>query len=506
MRRSLLLCSVAFDLRNPGLYKSKPQISESPINYIDGKFVPAADGHATMPVLNPVTGKSVGNIPNFGATETNQAIDAAGRALTKWRATLPRDRAVVLRKWADILLDPVVADNVSSIMSRECGKPFAESMGENVYSTRFIEWYANEAERIYGDIIGPHRHGVRPTVIKQPVGVVGVITPWNFPSAMITRSAAAALAAGCTVVVKPSELTPFSALVLAQTAEEAGIPSGVFNVVTGDASVIGRALTDAFAVRKICFTGSTKTGKLLMKQSCDTVKKIALEMGGNAPFIVFQDADVDAAVRGLIFAKFRNAGQTCICANRVFLHNSIYDEFIEKLATKVRSFRVGNALDPKVADFGPVITRSALERIEAVVAQAVGAGARVVVGGKRIESEGNFFEPTVLTNVTHDMDCCQKEIFGPVCPVLTFTDEDEVLQLANSTTAGLAAYFYTLDYKRQFRVSEKLQFGMVGINESALSAPSCPFGGIKESGLGRDGSKYGIEPFMDIKYVLHGEL
>lgn len=486
-------------------YFTSPHILEAPLNYINGTFVQAASGN-TLPVVNPSTHEILGCIPKFGAKETNDAIHAAESAFESWSKTLPRDRAVILRRWHDLMI--AYGDNLGAIITRECGKPIAEGHGENIYAARFLEWYANEAERIYGDIIPSPRHNVRTTVVKQAVGVVGVITPWNFPSAMITRAVGGAIAAGCTCVVKPSELTPFSALALAQIAEQAGLPKGVLNIVTGDAPAIGSALTSSFAVRKLSFTGSTKTGKLLMRESADTVKKLGMELGGNAPLIVFEDADVPKAVAGIIAAKFRNAGQTCVCANRVFVHERILDQVVKGVVAKVREFRVGYALDSSVANFGPLINPQAVDRVEALCNEAVKFGAKVEIGGRRPAnlSKGNFFEPTVLTNVTHDMQVCQSEIFGPLLPIVSFKDELEVVRLANSTRAGLACYVFTENYKRQWRMSEQLQFGMVGINDGVVSTPVAPFGGIKESGLGRDGSKYGIDAFVDIKYVLHSNL
>lgn len=506
LRRGTLRLAAAalpFDfVSDPKLYFTRPRILDSAFNYINGEFVEAKG--AVLDVVNPSTHEILGTTPKFGAKETNEAIAAAQTAFESWSRTLPRDRAVILRKWHDLLIK--YNDNLGAIITREAGKPIAEGYGENVYAARYLDWYAGEAERVYGDFIPGPRVGVKTTVIKQPVGVVGIVTPWNFPSAMITRAAGGALAAGCTVVVKPSELTPFSAIALAQTAHEAGVPKGVFNVVTGDAPAIGEALTSSFAVRKISFTGSTKTGKMLMKNSCDTVKKLAMELGGNAPFIIFDDADIDKAVAGVMAAKFRNAGQTCVCANRLFVHESIHDVVVAKIVDKVKAFKVGYSLDATKANFGPLINPQAVDRVEAQCNEAVARGASAITGGKRISGPGNFFEPTVLVNVTHDMDVCQSEIFGPLLPILKFKDEEEVLRLANSTKAGLAAYFFTENYKRQWRVSEKLQFGMVGINDGIMSAPNAPFGGVKESGLGRDGSKYGIDAFLDIKYVLHSNL
>jgi succinate-semialdehyde dehydrogenase/glutarate-semialdehyde dehydrogenase len=484
-------------------YATSPTILSGAYNYFDGKFVSPSNTKQVLSVENPATHQSLGVVPNFGEAETEQAIKAAQQAFPGWANVLPRERAVLLRKWSDLMMKH--QENLAAIITRESGKPLTEALGENTYSARYVEWYAGEAERVYGDIIGGPRHNVRTTVTKQPVGVVGIITPWNFPSAMITRAAAAALAAGCTVVVKPSELTPFSALALAQLAHEAGIPRGVFNIVTGDAAAIGKTLTSSFDVRKISFTGSTRTGKLLMKDSCDTVKKLAMELGGNAPCIVFRDADIDRAVEGIMMSKFRNAGQTCICTNRLFIHESIFEVVVEKVLAKIAALKIGNGLEKGVS-FGPVINRQAVDRIEGLVRDAVAAGAVVRCGGSRVTGPGNFFMPTLLTNVSHGMAVCQSEIFGPILPALSFSDDEKVIELANSTRAGLASYFFTEDYKKQWKVSDKLRFGMVGINDGIISATNAPFGGVKESGLGRDGSKYGIEAFVDIKYVLHSNL
>jgi succinate-semialdehyde dehydrogenase / glutarate-semialdehyde dehydrogenase len=496
--------SAPFDFTSdPKKYYTVSKIMEKPLNFINGAFV-EAPADRVFQVVNPATHDSLGMIPKFGAKETNDAISAAETAFESWSTTLPRARAVILRRWHDLMIE--YGDNLGAIITRESGKPIAEGHGESVYAARFLEWYANEAERIYGDIIPSPRHGVRTTVVKQPVGVVGVITPWNFPAAMIARAVGGAIAAGCTCVVKPSELTPFSALALAQLAQEAGLPKGVLNIVTGDAPAIGSALSSSFAVRKLSFTGSTKVGKQLMRECADTVKKLGMELGGNAPLIVFEDADIAKAVAGIMAAKFRNAGQTCVCANRVFVHESIFDKVVEGVVAQVRAFRVGYSLDPKVGNFGPLINPQAVDRVEALCNDAVKAGAKVLTGGKRGPPNGNFFEPTVLTNVTHDMSVCQSEIFGPLLPILSFKNEDDVVRLANSTRAGLASYVFTENYKRQWRLSEKLQFGMIGINDGIVSTPVAPFGGIKESGLGRDGSKYGIDAFVDIKYVLHSNL
>lgn len=478
--------------------------------YIGGRFLPIASGAPSLAVHSPATGEVVGHIPNLGAAETNQAIAAAEEAQPKWAAAMPRHRARILAKWADLMMQHT--DELARLMSAESGKPLGECVGENAYSSQYVEWYAGEAERVYGDFIGGPRPGVRTTVRKKPVGVVGVVTPWNFPSAMVTRSAAAALAAGCSVVLKPSELTPFSALALAELAQHAGVPPGVLNVVPGEAAPIGEALLSSFAVRKLCFTGSTKVGKYLMSRCAETVKRTAMELGGNAPFIVFEDADIDAAVAGAMASKFRNAGQTCVCANRIFVHESIHDVFVAKLKAAVEKLVVGVALNnPAGVTFGPVISRASQQRMgELVAAATTKEHATVVTGGSKPTDPalqgGNFFLPTIITNVKDSSVLCTSEIFGPIAPILTFKDEADVVARANSTKSGLASYFFTNDYRRQWRVSESLKFGMVGINDGVMSSVVAPFGGVKESGVGRDGSKYGIENFLDITYVLHSGL
>ncbi|ESL06707.1 aldehyde dehydrogenase [Trypanosoma rangeli SC58] len=441
----------------------------------------------------------------MGREETLQAIDAAKSAFEGWKNMLPRERAKILYCWAQLMHQH--RKSLGTILSRECGKVLAEGMGECQYAGRYLEWYAGEAERVYGDIIAGPRAGVTTTVVRRPVGVVGVITPWNFPSSMVTRSVGGALAAGCTAVLKASEYTPFSALVLAQLAAAAGVPAGVFNVITGDAEPIGTALLDSFDVRKLAFTGSTRTGKHLYARSAATMKKLGLELGGNAPFIVFDDADLNRAVSALIASKFRNAGQTCISSNRVFVHESMHDAFVARLVREiVAAVHVGNSFDVN-ATVGSLINGAAVDKMEALVHDAVAKGAKVELGGKRISGPGYFFEPTVLTCVKHEtMNCCQQEIFGPIVPIVKFSSESEVVRLANATRSGLAAYIYTQDYRRQSRVAEQLEFGMLGVNDVGLSSPSAPFGGVKESGLGRDGSKYGIDAFVDIKYVLESRV
>ena len=478
-------------------------ILAEPYYFVNGEFKVATKGATN--VLNPSTGASIGMIPNNGTAETNEAIAAAEKAFPEWAGRSARERAVVLRKFQS-LMEKYHAD-LAAIITREAGKPLAEAGGENVYSSRFIEWYAAEAERVYGDIIPSAKgHGMRTIVQKRPVGVVGIVTPWNFPTAMITRAAGGALAAGCTVVIKPSEETPFSALALCQIASEAGVPSGVFNVVMGQAKEIGDALTDSFAVRKISFTGSTRVGKELMARSAQTVKKVAMELGGNAPCIIFDDADMNRAVDGAMAAKFRNAGQTCVCSNRVFVHESIHDEFVSKIVERVKALKVGDGLlDPSIT-MGPLINAAARDRVAKAVQTAVAAGAKVEVGGEVPLGPGNFYLPTVLTNCTNESTICTEEIFGPVMPIIKFKTDEEVIKMANDTKAGLAAYMFTESPRRQWNLSEKLQFGMVGVNDGVISNPAAPFGGVKESGLGRDGSKYGIDAFLNIHYILHSNL
>lgn len=490
-----------FDFAKPDVYRTAATLTKVPVNYIGGQWVAAgADGAGTLAVVDPCTNTHIGDVPRFGRAEAEAAIATAQTAFESWRGVMPRERAVIVRRWADLMLTHKEA--LGSILSRESGKVLGEGVGEVVYAERFVEWYAGEAERIYGDIIPGPRPTVQTTVIKEPVGVVGIVTPWNFPAAMITRAAAGAIAAGCSVVVKPASATPFTALALAQTAEEAGVPPGVFNVVTGDSGAISGAMLDSFDVRKIAFTGSTEVGKGLYRGCADTVKKVSMELGGNAPLIVFEDADIARAVDGLIAAKFRNAGQTCICCNRALVHSSIFEAFKTALVAKVSALKVGNAFAPGV-HVGAMIHADSVEAMKRLVADAVAKGATVECGGEAVPSQGFFFQPTVLSGVRHDtMRCCQEEIFGPVLPLVAFDSEEEAVTLANTTRAGLASYFYTNDYRRQFRVSRALRFGMVGCNDTALSAPCAPFGGIKESGLGRDGSKYGIEAFVDIKYVM----
>ncbi len=469
--------------------------------YIDGVWV-EADNRELIPVSNPATGEILGNVPRLGAAETRCAIEAAQAALPGWRARTARERSVILRKWFNLMLEN--QEDLAVLMTLEQGKPLAESRAEIVYAGSFIEWFAEEAKRVYGDTIPPYLPDRRIVVIKQPIGVCAAITPWNFPAAMITRKAGAALAAGCTMVVKPASQTPFSALALCELAERAGMPPGVLNVVTGSAQVIGAELTGNPSVRKLSFTGSTATGKQLMAQCAGTVKKLSLELGGNAPFIVFDDADLDAAVDGAIASKYRNTGQTCICANRLLIQDGIYDAFAAGLSQAVREkLKVGNGLEPGVGQ-GPLIDAAAVKKVETHIADAVSKGARVLLGGRRHELGGTFFQPTILTDVDAGMLLAQEETFGPVAPLFRFHTEEEAVSLANATEFGLASYCFTRDIGRVWRVAEALEYGMVGINTGLISTEVAPFGGVKESGLGREGSKYGIEEYLEIKYLCMG--
>eukprot|EP00796_Vickermania_ingenoplastis_P005069 gene5070-3656_t len=493
------LKSTPFDFGNAAKYISCSRIMEECANYVGGKWVECPASGDKIVVTDPCTDESVGEIPGFGAEIAERAISSASEAFQSWKDTLPRDRALAVRRWSDLMIKHRVT--LGTILSRESGKVLSEGVGEVDYAQRFVEWYAGEAERIYGDIIPSPRKDVCTTVIKQPIGVVGIITPWNFPAAMITRAASAAIAAGCTVVVKPASATPFTALALAQLSEEAGIPPGVFNVITGKSSQISKALLDSFEVRKIAFTGSTEVGKSLYRGCADTVKKIGMELGGNAPFIVFEDADLERAADALMLAKFRNAGQTCICCNRVFVQQSVYEPFKRMVVERVTKMKVGNAFGADTT-MGALIDKAAVETMKKIVKDAMASGAVVECGGSALDGKGCFFQPTVLSNVSHGSMCCQEEIFGPILPLVPFESETEAVKMANATRAGLASYLFSKDYSRQFRVASALRFGMVGVNDSALSAPCAPFGGVKESGLGRDGSKYGMEPFVDIKYIL----
>jgi succinate-semialdehyde dehydrogenase/glutarate-semialdehyde dehydrogenase len=482
--------SAAPKLRDPSLLRQDL--------FIEGQWRAETSGGARISVLNPSNGAVIASVPNAGEAETAAAIAAAERAFPAWSHTTAAERAAVLRR-----LQTLHAEHREDLMTLENGKPLAESRGEVNYSASFYDWFAGEAPRVYGDVIPPHTKSTRIMVRKQPVGVVGMITPWNFPSAMIARKLAAALAAGCTVVCKPSELTPLSALAVAELATRAGVPPGVFNVVTGDAARIGATLTSDARVRKITFTGSTRVGKLLLQQSAATVKRVSMELGGNAPFIVFDDANVTRAVDGIMQSKFRNCGQTCVSANRILVQSGVYDAVCSELASRVRQVRVGDGFEDGV-QLGPLINSAAVAKVREVVADAVAMGAEVLAGGKPHARGGNYFEPTVLTRVRSGMRAFREEVFGPVAPLVRFDTEAEAVKLANATPAGLAAYFYTDDVARAFRVSEALQYGMVGVNEPVISTAVAPFGGVKESGLGREGSKYGLDDYLDIKYVCYG--
>lgn len=468
--------------------------------YINGQWL-SADNSETMDVTNPATGDILGSVPIMGVTETRRAIAAADNAWPLWREKTAEQRGSILRRWGELMMEN--QEDLAQLMTAEQGKPLAESRGEIVYAASFIEWFAEEGRRIYGDTIPQHQADRRILVLKQPIGVCAAITPWNFPSAMITRKAAAALAAGCTMVIKPGEDTPFSALALCELAEQAGIPAGVLNVVTGIPQVIGDEMTSNPTVRKLSFTGSTAVGKLLMRQCADSLKKLSLELGGNAPFIVFDDADLDAAVEGAMASKYRNSGQTCVCANRFLVQDGIYDEFAKKLAESVSQLTVGEGTEEGVTQ-GPLINQAAVEKVEAHIADAVSKGAKVKLGGSRHARGGTFFQPTLLTNISADMQLANEETFGPVAPLFRFTTEEEAISMANDTEFGLAAYFYSRDLGRSWRVSEALEYGMVGVNTGILSTPVAPFGGVKQSGIGREGSRYGIDEYLEMKYVCLG--
>lgn len=465
--------------------------------YINGEWVDADSG-ATFEVTNPATGEVIGVVPDMGAAETKRAIEAANAAWGAWRKKTAKERGAILRKLNDLMLEN--KDDLAKLMTLEQGKSLAESTGEIAYAASFIDWFAEEGKRTYGDTIPTHNPDQRILVTREPIGVCAAITPWNFPTAMITRKAGPALAAGCPMVIKPAESTPYSALALAVLAERAGIPAGILSVVTGDAPAIGGEMTSNPIVRKVTFTGSTPIGKLLMRQSADTLKKVSLELGGNAPLIVFDDADLDAAVEGAMISKYRNSGQTCVCANRILVQDSVYDAFAEKLTAAVNKLQVGNGLDAGTTQ-GPLIDEAAVQKVESHIADAVEKGARVLSGGKRHELGHTFFEPTLLADVTTDMRITREETFGPVAPLFRFKDEAEAVQMANDTEFGLATYFFSRDIGRIYRVSEALEYGMVGVNTGLISTEIAPFGGVKESGLGREGSKYGIEDFMELKYT-----
>jgi succinate-semialdehyde dehydrogenase/glutarate-semialdehyde dehydrogenase len=468
--------------------------------YVGGEWIDADTG-ATEPVTNPADGAGIGTIPALGAAETRRAIEAAHAAYPAWRGKTAKERSLLLRRWHELMLEH--QEDLAILMTAEQGKPLAESRGEVVYGASFIEWFAEEAKRAYGDVIPTPSNDRRIVVTKEPVGVVACITPWNFPIAMITRKAGPALAAGCTVVSRPATSTPYSALALAELAERAGIPAGVFNVITGPSKAVGGELTSNAIVRKLSFTGSTEVGKLLLEQCAGTVKKVSMELGGNAPFIVFGDADIDAAVEGAIASKYRNTGQTCVCANRFLVQSSVHDEFARKLAQAASQLRVGPGLAGET-DQGPLIDMAAVEKVEAHIQDAVDGGATILTGGKRHSLRGSFFEPTVITGVTPAMKVAREETFGPLAPIFRFETEDEAIRLANDTEFGLAAYFYSRDIGRTWRVGEALEYGIVGINVGVISTEVAPFGGMKESGIGREGSHYGLDEFLEVKYLCIG--
>jgi len=470
--------------------------------YIDGAWCDA-DNQTTLKVVNPATGEVLGAVPAMGRAETCRAIEAANRALAGWRDKTAQERSELLRRWNDMLLEN--REDLALLMTAEQGKPLNEARGEISYAASFIEWFAEEGKRTYGDVIPTHQKDKRLIVMKQPVGVCAAITPWNFPAAMIARKAGPALAAGCTMVVKPASSTPYSALALAELSHRAGIPPGVFNVVTGPSDPIGVELTSHPLVRKLTFTGSTETGKKLLAACSDTLKKVTMELGGNAPFIVFDDADLDAAVEGAMASKFRNNGQTCVCTNRFLIQDGIYEEFTRKLVEAVGKMKVGNGFEEDTS-LGPLINMDAVETVESHIDDALSKGANLVTGGKRHALGGTFFEPTVLTEVNLEMSLACEEIFGPVAPLFRFKTEKEAIELANATEYGLASYFYTRDLARGWRVGEALEYGIVGLNTGLISTAVAPFGGIKESGLGREGSKYGIDAYLEIKYLCIGEL
>jgi len=481
-------------LQQPGLLREQATIA--------GAWRGADDG-AVLDVTNPSTGELIARVPNMGAAETRAAIDAAHTAFASWRKTTAKERARLLRNWFELIM--ARQEDLAVLMTREQGKPLAEARGEIAYAASFVEWFAEQAKRIDGDVIPSPNPDQRLVVTKEPVGVCAAITPWNFPAAMITRKAAPALAAGCTIVIKPANETPLSAFALAALAEQAGIPPGVVNVVTGKSREIGAEMTSSPLVKKLTFTGSTEVGRLLMRQCSDTVKKMSLELGGNAPFIVFDDADLDRAVEGALQSKYRNAGQTCVCANRFFVHDSVYDEFCRRFAARVAAFKVGDGFDADV-NIGPLINEAARDKVDGLVRDAVAGGARVLVGGTPHARGGNFYAPTVLADAKPGMAVLTEEIFGPVAPVVRFTSDDEVVRLANDSIYGLAAYFYSRDIGRVWRVAEQLEYGIVGINSGMISNEVAPFGGVKQSGIGREGSKYGIDDFLSIKYLCMGGL
>ena len=468
--------------------------------FVNGQWSDSKKGN-TIKVNNPATLEIIGKVPNFSAEETKSAINDADEAFQSWKNTTAKERSIILKKWSDLIIENV--DDLAKIMTIEQGKPLAEAKGEILMGASYIEFYAEEAKRVYGDIVPDPRPGKRIVIIKQPVGVVGAITPWNFPNSMITRKCAAALAVGCTTVVKPASQTPFSALAVAELAKEAGFPSGVFNIITGSAKEIGLELTKNPKIKKISFTGSTEVGKILMEQSASTVKKISMELGGHAPFIVFDDADIDEAVAGALQSKFRNSGQTCICTNRLFVHESVYDTFLQKFTNGVKKIKVGNGLDEGILS-GPLIDKSSLEKVIDHVQDAVNAGAKIAVGGDVHPLGGNYYQPTVLSNVSTKAKITFEETFGPVAPVYKFSNDDEVIKMANDTPYGLASYFYSRDIGRIWRVAEALEYGIVSVNNGLPTIPEVPFGGVKESGMGREGSRYGLDDYLIIKYISMG--
>jgi succinate-semialdehyde dehydrogenase/glutarate-semialdehyde dehydrogenase len=485
----------ALPLKDPKLFREQC--------YIDGQWV-SADAKKTLAVINPASGQTLGTVPDMGAAETRRAIEAAAAAFPAWAAKTAKDRGVVLRRWFDLLM--ANQDDLAIVMTAEQGKPLAESKGEIAYAASFIDWFAEEGKRLYGDVIPTHQPDKRLLVLRQPIGVVAAVTPWNFPAAMIARKAGPALAAGCTFVCKPASQTPYSALAMAELGRRAGIPAGVLNVITGTASAaIGGEMTSNPIVRKITFTGSTGVGKKLMEQSAGTLKKLSLELGGNAPFIVFEDADLDAAVAGAITSKYRNTGQTCVCANRFLVQNSVYEAFTSKLVDAVSQLRVGDGLKG-VTEQGPLIDAKALAKVEEHIADAVAKGAQIAHGGKRHALGGTFFQPTIVTDVTNAMLMAREETFGPVAPLFRFDTEAQAIKMANDTEFGLASYFYTRDLARSWRVAEALEYGIVGLNTGLISTEVAPFGGIKESGFGREGSKYGILDYTELKYLCVGGL
>ncbi len=482
------------------MFKLKDQTLFRQHCYINGQWLSADDG-GTIAVNNPATGEIIGTVPRMGAAETRAAIEAANAAFPAWRARTAAERSTILRRWFELMMEN--QEDLAILMTAEQGKPLAESRGEIAYAASFIEWFAEEGKRVYGDIIPPHEKDKRIVVIKEPIGVCAAVTPWNFPSAMVTRKAGPALAVGCTMVLKPASMTPYSALALAVLAERAGIPAGVFSVVTGASGAIGGEMTANPIVRKLTFTGSTEIGKQLIEQCAGTVKKLALELGGNAPFIVFDDADLDAAVEGALISKYRNTGQTCVCTNRFLVQDSVYDDFAAKLVAAVEKMKVGDGLLGETQQ-GPLIDINAVEKVEEHVADALAKGAKLLCGGRRHPLGGSFYEPTVLADVTPDMAVASEETFGPIAPLFRFTTEEEAIRMANDTEFGLASYFYSRDNARIWRIAESIEYGIVGINTGLISTAVAPFGGIKESGFGREGSKYGVDDFLEIKYLCMG--